>query len=240
MAALDPALFELSPARDARFSVCDVHAEMDEYPEDHPEHLREFLHRQMAEEVEGMEVCARSLVDFPDAPWELRMQMARQIADEARHVAMFRRSYEARGGVVGQYKVLAFQYRMLCKIDTLAGRLAVQNRGFEASGIDAIEDGLARFRAEAAEDLVELFDTQLADEIQHVRYANAWIPKLVALAGPSEMMRVARALDQAARAFAAVAGSAIQHYPVAEGVRREAGFTEAEIALARRHGEVAP
>ena len=59
-----------------------------------PRHALEFLHRQMNEEVNGLEISARNLADFPDADWELRLAMARQCWDEARHVVMFRRCFE--------------------------------------------------------------------------------------------------------------------------------------------------
>ena len=59
---------------------------MANFPEDHPEHLPEFLHRQMNEEVNSLEIAARNLADFPDADWELRLAIARQCWDEARHV----------------------------------------------------------------------------------------------------------------------------------------------------------
>ncbi len=136
---LDPALFGPNPARDARFEVRDVRAEMANFSEDDPERTVEFLHRQMNEEVDGLEMSARNLTDFPDAAWGLRLAIARQCSDEARHVDMFRRCFEARGGRVGQYPVLNFQYRIITRIDSLIGRLAVQNRSFEAAGLDAIQ-----------------------------------------------------------------------------------------------------
>jgi uncharacterized ferritin-like protein (DUF455 family) len=125
--------------------------------------------------------------------------------------------------------VLNFQYRIATRIDTLQGRLAVQNRSFEAAGIDAIQDGIQVARRNGQPDLVELLDTQLADEVQHVRYANAWIPKLIEKEGPRATFQVVRAVAQANRALEAVAGDALTTYPVAEDVRREAGFSQAEI-----------
>src|SRR5262249_61792707 len=102
----------------------------------------EFFHRQMNEEVDSLECSAANLRDFPEAAWELRMSLARQCADEARHAAMFRRMFEARGGQVGQYPVLNFQYRIIAKIRSLVGRLAIQNRTFQAGGLDAISAGI--------------------------------------------------------------------------------------------------
>ncbi len=228
---LSPDLFGEAPARDARFEVHDVWADLANFPVDHPELTREFLHRQMNEEIEGLEMSARNLVDFPDAPWELRMAIARQCWDESRHVVAFRRCLESRGGAIGDYPVINFQYRILLRIDSLIGRLAVQNRSFEAAGLDAIDTEIKRNRENS--DLAELFDTQLADEVQHVRYGNLWVKKLVELSGPRAIVAVARAMAQATEALRVIAGEAIVTYPVVEALRREAGFTDAEIEAAR-------
>ena len=227
--SLDPRLFAEPPARDARFTVRETWAEMTNVPPEDPRHHQEFLHRQMNEEVNGLEIAARNLVDFPEADWELRLAIARQCWDEARHIVMFRRCYEARGGRVGEYPVLNFQYRITTRLPSLVGRLAVQNRSFEAAGIDAIQDGIREARAAGSADMVELLDTQLADEVQHVRYANDWVKRLVEEGGAGATFQVVRSVSQANEAMRVVAGGALTSYPVAEDVRREAGFEPGEI-----------
>jgi uncharacterized ferritin-like protein (DUF455 family) len=207
---------------------------MDNFAPQDPRHALEFLHRQMNEEVNSLEISARNLADFPDAAWELRLSMARQCWDEARHVVMFRRCFEARGGRVGDYPVLNFQYRIITRLSDLAGRLAVQNRSFEAAGIDAIQDGLGEARMAGQEDLVELLDAQLADEVQHVRFANEWVRRMVEAGGPRATFALVQAVARADAAMREVAGAAMTTYPVAEDLRREAGFSEDEIATVRR------
>lgn len=227
-------LFADSPERDARFDVKELRSELQNFGPDHPEMTREFLHRQMNEEVNGLEMSARNLADFPDAPWELRMAMARQCWDEARHVDMFRRCMETRGAHVGQYPVMNFQYRIMTNIDNLVGRLTVQNRSFEAAGIDAIQNEIVeRSKPGGAADLLELFDSQLADEVQHVRYANVWVKKLTETGGPRALMQLARAVHLAAEALKLIAGDSMMFYPVAEDLRREAGFDDVEIEAVR-------
>ncbi|HXG59137.1 MAG TPA: DUF455 family protein [Thermoanaerobaculia bacterium] len=228
---LDARLFADDPARDERFTVRDRWAEVTNFPPGHPEATTEFLHRQMNEEINGLEISARNLVDYPDADWELRLAIARQCWDEARHIEMFRRYLERRSGHVGKYPVMNFQFRILTKIDTLIGRLAVQNRSFEAAGIDAIHQGIRESGDDA--DLAELFDVQLADEVQHVRYANVWVKKLAERSGPRALIDMARAVAHANEALKIVAGEAALTYPVADDVRREAGFSEAEIEAVR-------
>jgi uncharacterized ferritin-like protein (DUF455 family) len=230
---MDPKLFAEGPKRDARFDVRERWVELDNLPANHPDRSLEFLTRQMNEELNSMEIAASNVVDFPDAPWALRMSMARQAADEARHAIAFRRLLESRGGRVGQFPVINFQYRIMMAIPSLIGRLAVANRSFEASGIDAITDGMNSEERKDDAEFIALFDQQLADEVQHVRFANVWIKKLVAEEGPRTMMALARGIAQGDAAFKQVVGADnLIAYPVSESVRREAGFSEDEIQVA--------
>ena len=237
-AAPADALFAAGPARDARFTVADRWLDCVNLPPGDPQRPVEFLHRQMNEEVNGLEAAAQTLCDFPAADWQIRLGLARQCADEARHAAMFRRLLEARGGHVGQFPVLNFQYRIIARIDTLVGRLTVQNRSFEAGGIDAIDAAIRSPQTDDA-DLRALFAAQLADEILHVRFANAAIDRQKS-ASARTVLEMGAALAAAARAFRAVMGREATdgvRYPVAAAARGEAGFTPQEIeradALAR-------
>lgn len=233
--SLPDTLFAEAPARDERFNVVDTWSEMENIYDDGGRMTSEFLHRQMHEEVNGLEIAARNITDFPDADWNLRMAIARQCWDEARHVDMFRRMFERRGGTVGEYPVLCFEFRILTRIPTLIGRLTVQNRSFEAAGIQAIREGLEAVTAAGETDLVELFDTQLPDEIQHVRYANTWIKRLVAL-DPRQALDIVRAVTQANAAFRMIAGEAALDITLDASMREEAGFeTESidELAASR-------
>lgn len=227
------ALFGEPPVRDERFEVKERWADMRNIPEGDALATQEFLHRQMNEEINSIEISARNIVDFPGAPWELRMAMARQCWDESRHVVAFRRLFEKRGGRVGEFPVLNFQYRIVTVLKSLAGRLTVQNRSFEAAGIDAIQDGIDSYGQAHQADFVELFEAQLADEVQHVRYANEWVKRLIAEGGPRVVFEIAGAVAQADAALKIVAGDALTTYPVANDIRREAGFTEEEIDSVR-------
>src|SRR5262249_19878458 len=157
------------------------------------------------EEVDSVECSACTLSDFPTVAWELRLLLARQCWDEARHAAMFRRLFESRGGRVGQYPVLNFQYRIIANIRTLVGRLAVQNRSFEAGGLDAISFGIEDARQRDDEELADLFEAQRADEIVHVRFANQWIHTITQQDARS-VLQIGAALNAASKAFSQVMG----------------------------------
>ena len=217
--------------RDDRFTVKDRWVECVTFPEGHPSQVVEFLHRQMNEEVDSLESSARNLSDFPEADWEIRKCLARQCADEARHAVMFRRLFERRGGKVGEYPVLNFQYRIITQFDSLAARLAIQNRSFEAGGIDAITFGINQAREEGDLELADLYESQCADEISHVRFANEWIRKL-SVEDPRNLLRIGAALSTASKAFFEVMGEEGTegvHYPADREGRLEAGFTADEV-----------
>ncbi len=233
-APLDPSLFGPGQARDSRFTVRDRWIELVNHPQETEAARREFVHRQMNEEANVMEQAAQSIADFPDADWEIRMWLARQCADEARHVLLYLRVMGQRGIAIGEYPVLNFQYRVLTRIDSLVGRLTVENRTFEADGLDAATFGMVEAHALGEDDMASLLDTQQADEIVHVGFANAWIRKQVAK-DPRTLLRMAAAVSHAAKAFAIVfAGGGTVRYPVADTERLEAGFNPNEIQVASR------
>ncbi|MEP6571792.1 MAG: DUF455 family protein [Gemmatimonadota bacterium] len=238
--SLDPALFGEPSARDARFTVVDVWADCANLPLDDPRKKQEFLHRQMNEEACVMENAARSLAEFTEEDWSIRMWLARQCHDEARHVMNYRKLFVERGGQVGEFPVLGFQYRVLGKVDTLIGRLGVQNRTFEADGLDAVTHAIEEAREEGDLALAAMYEAQQADEVLHIRFANEWIRQRVT-ESPREAIRMGSALHKAAKAFTqtfANGGTNVSKYGVAEEPRQEAGFVPEEVEVAVRMSDV--
>jgi uncharacterized ferritin-like protein (DUF455 family) len=231
--------FPNTPRRDERFTVVERWDQCANFPDDDPRKVMEFMHRQMNEEMDATECSARALVEFPDAPWEVRMFLARQCADEARHAHIFAKMFESRGGKLGQYPILNFQYDIICQVPTLIGRLAVQNRTFEAEGIDAIGYGIDEAKAQGDDELAEFFDGQFADEIMHVRCANEFIHEM--LAKDSKLaMKIAQALSFAIKEFGKVVGgdgTAVAKYTISQTGRLEAGFRPEEVKIANELAE---
>jgi hypothetical protein len=190
------------PARDACFDVVHRDAEMHEYAGSDPAAGREMVHRHMSNEVTSLDIAAQCLADFPDAPWDLRLELARQCWDESRHVQVLHRKLCAMGGSKGEFPISAFEWNVTCAVDDLAGRLATQNRTFEAGAMDVV-GGMAAAWQEADPELADILEGILADEIQHVRFANRWIKRFVE-DDPRALLRVAAAVRFLARANAAL------------------------------------
>lgn len=175
---LDGLRLREDPARDACFRVVRRDVDMHEYAEWSDVAARETVHRHMSNEVTSLDIAAQMLVDFPDAPWGLRMELARQCWDEARHIAVLHRRLLELGGRKGEFPISTFEWNVTSAIDNIAGRLATQNRTFEAGAMDVVKSLARGFDAEGDPATGAVLDAILADEIQHVRFANRWIKQL--------------------------------------------------------------
>src|SRR5258708_5708524 len=187
------------PLREECFQVVHSDAEMHEWPGMSPTSMRERLHRHMNNETGAIEIAAQCLVDFPDAPWELRMHLARQCWDESRHVAALYRRLREIGGRKGEFPISNFEWSITCMLDSLAARLALQNRTFEAGELDLLGQLPAKWREVGDEKTPEVLESILSDEITHVRFANQGVKRM-----GQEDRRLLLKIPMAVRFFAAV------------------------------------
>ncbi|HXQ53483.1 MAG TPA: DUF455 family protein [Stellaceae bacterium] len=244
------------PAREPCFTVTHRFEDLQERNDNSPIALRERLHRHMHTEMQTLEIAARTLADFPDAPWELRLQIARQCWDEARHVALLHRRLLAKGGRKGEFPVINFDWGVSMMVPTLPGRLAVQNRTLEGGEMDLLRELITQWRRVGDEETSQLMDVILADEIQHVRYANHWL-KALGKQTPRAFLDVIKAMQYLSQVTTAVAPkpgeknaldvefSSIDHNAAPPSVedRRLAEFSDAEIGELLKqagYGAIAP
>ena len=65
--------------------------------------LKARLHGICGGELQAMEAAGRTLFDFPDAPWEFQLDMARQVWDESRHAEIYMKLLEYVGSYYGEF-----------------------------------------------------------------------------------------------------------------------------------------
>jgi uncharacterized ferritin-like protein (DUF455 family) len=238
------------PAREACFTVVHLHKDLHDYEGMSDVSRRQRLHRHMHNEMQTLEIVAQSLADFPDTPWELRLQMARQCWDEVRHSALLYRRLREMGGQKGDFPVMNYEWGVTQMLDSLPARLAVQNRTFEGGEMDLLRQQESMWREAGDEQTAAMMDALLADEVQHVRFANRWL-KRMASENPRTLLQVATGVQFLRRVTAALAPepgetnavgvdlTAFTHVEVLANIedRRLAEFTEREIAeLLRQEG----
>ena len=231
------------PAREECFRIAHLHSEMHDYGDMSPVARRERLHRHAHNEVQSLEIAAQCLADFPEAPWNLRLQLARQCWDETRHAMLLYRRLGEIGGQKGEFPVMNYEWGVTCSLDSLEARLALQNRTFEGGEMDLLRKLADSWRQAGDDTTAEILLAILADEIQHVRFANQWL-KQMAKENPRSLLRVAagiRFLQAVTEAFApkpgekSAVGLDLTGYTRTEVFanvddRRMAEFTEEEIA----------
>lgn len=189
------------PARDPCFRIVRSDSEMHEYEGASEIGRRELVHRHMSNEITSLDIAAQCVAEFPDVPWALRMELARQCWDEARHVAVLERRLRELGGYKGEFPISVFEWNVTCAIDNLAGRLATQNRTFEAGAMDVVGGLIPLVKGVGDRETAHVLEGILADEVQHVRFGNRWIKRLVE-GDRRVLMKVAAAVRLVAEANA--------------------------------------
>jgi len=192
------------PAREDCFEVVQLHTGLKDFVGMGAESMRQRLHRHMHNEMQNLEITAQTLVDFPEADWELRLQMARQCWDEARHTQLARRRLEAHGGYKGEFPVMNYEWGVVCLMDSLEGRLTLQNRTFEAGEMDLFRQLMGKWNEAGDPETAEMLDALLADEVAHVRFGNRWLRRATK-GNPLALMKIARAITHLKRVTAALA-----------------------------------
>ncbi|MBW2397309.1 MAG: DUF455 family protein, partial [Deltaproteobacteria bacterium] len=178
------------------------------------------MHGIFVGELQALEGAARSLWDFPDAPWEFKMNMARQCWDEARHIQIFEKLLIHLGGEIGMFPESTFLFECACSEDP-AMRVAGVNRGLEGLACDVFRDMIRYAEKTGDEKMKQAIDYVLADELTHVRFGSEWVLK--------RTQEFRRKVDKQFSFGGARSDREDAAIPIAWDDRLEAGFTEEEL-----------
>ena len=187
---------------------------------------RSLMHGIMVGEIQALEGAGRTCFDFvtgEEAPFELKLDMARQCWDEARQVEISVKLSEWMGTELGQFVENTVLFAAACSQDPVL-RLAGVNRALEGLAIDVFTT-MKEF-GELAGDPYLAFceDWMLADEVTHVKMGSVWLRKIT----ENDPERRAKALE-----FQSVVDKIFSY----GGLRSESD--ESPILLARRFRELA-
>ena len=184
--------------------------------------LKLRMHGIFVGELQALEAAGRTLWDFPDGPWEFKMNMARQCWDEARHVQIYEKLIDHVGGEVGEFPESTFLFETSCHDDPVL-RVTGVNRCLEGLACDAFRSLIDYARERDDELMAQAVDYVLADELTHVRFGSDWVREFTR--GDPERARAAREFQRETDGNFTFGGGRT----VAREERLEAGFTEEEI-----------
>ncbi len=194
---------------------------------------RALMHGIFVGEVQALEGAGRTCHDFdtvgvPGAgddaiPFALKLDMARQAWDEARHVEISIKLSDWMGTEIGQFAENTVLFAAACSQDPVL-RLAGVNRALEGLAIDVFTT-MKDFGNLAGDPYLEFCeDWMLADEVTHVKMGSDWLRKVT----ENDPERRTRALE-----FQGVVDKLFSY----GGTRSDS--KESPIGLARRFRELA-
>jgi uncharacterized ferritin-like protein (DUF455 family) len=193
---------------------------------------RQMMHGIFVGEIQALEGAGRTVWDFDDdeAPFALKLDMARQCWDEARHTEISVKLSEHMGTEIGEFAETTFLYQASCNPDPVL-RLTGVNRALEGLAIDVFNT--MREFGEACGDPVLTFceDWMLADEVTHVKMGSDWLRRLTA-DNPERRERALefqRVVDKIFSLGGARGENDDSPIRLARRFRELAGFTEEEV-----------
>jgi len=208
-----------------------------------PESMRERVHGILVGELQAMEGAGRTVHDFPDAPWEFTLDMARQVWDESRHVEVYLALLDHLEGYPGEFPETTILWRCACAEDA-AARVAGVNRGLEGLACDVFNQ-LIYIARKTGDPLMErAVDFVLADEITHVRMGSRWLNELTR-DDPERRRKAVEFQEAIDERFNLSGVRQDRHHDealisIAREARRLAGFTDEEIERLVRSTQRSP
>jgi uncharacterized ferritin-like protein (DUF455 family) len=140
---------------------------------------RRQMHGIFVGEIQALEGAGRTAFDYTtdETPFAMKLDMARQCWDEARHVEISLVLGDHMGTNVGEYSEAVTLFEAACHPDPVF-RLAGVNRALEGLAIDVFTT-MRDFAAEM-DDPVLWFaeDWMLADEVTHVKMGSTWLREI--------------------------------------------------------------
>jgi len=161
-----------------------------------PDAARALMHGIFVGEIQALEGAGRTCWDFEvgagadDVPFELKLDMARQCWDEARHCEISVKLGDWMGTEIGEFGESTFLFEAACNPDPVL-RLTGVNRALEGLAIDVFNT-MKEFGDVSGDPILEFCeDWMLADEVTHVKMGSDWLRRLCA----SDPERRDRALE---------------------------------------------
>jgi uncharacterized ferritin-like protein (DUF455 family) len=200
---------------------------------------RGLMHGIMVGEIQALEGAGRTAHDFAAGdgsgdtiPFELKLDMARQAWDEARHVEISAKLSDWMGTELGEFAENTVLFEAACSNDPIL-RLAGVNRALEGLAIDVFTQ-MKEFGDIAGDPFLEFCeDWMLADEVTHVKMGSDWLRKVT----EKDPDRRAKALEfqqvvDKLFSFGGARGeSAESSFGLARRFRELAGFTDDEVEV---------
>jgi uncharacterized ferritin-like protein (DUF455 family) len=148
-----------------------------------PDRARGLMHGIFTGEIQALEGAGRTCYDFDtgpgtdEVPFQLKLDMARQCWDEARHCEISVKLGDWMGTEIGEFAETTILFEAACNPDPVL-RLTGVNRALEGLAIDVF-NAMREYGMETGDPVLEFCeDWMLADEVTHVKMGSDWLRRL--------------------------------------------------------------
>lgn len=184
-----------------------------------------LVHDLASIELQAMELCLRTLIEFPLASGEFRLGLADIARDEGRHLKLCLDALDDLGFPWGSFPAHVMLWHSVAADDSLLDRIVIVHRYLEGSGLDATDTIFRRLSGVPAPEAKRAVEVISRDEVGHVKFGSHWYHRLLKSQGmqPEDDFgpRLARVISRIPRRIE----------PIAHAIRLQAGFLESEIAV---------
>lgn len=142
------------------------------------EGFRHKFHQLLYGEVETTDRMGKMLAECPELPWEMRMELAHQMWDEARHIEIVAKACEEELGARLGYGPWPLAWWWMQNEDDPLRRISVTNSWAEANLMSTLRQWREQAEKRGYDRIAELSDYLQADELTHVKLATNWVRKL--------------------------------------------------------------
>ncbi len=133
------------------------------------------------QEVQAADSCASILFEAPDLPWDFYFDLGRHLWDESRHAMFGERKLADLGTTAAAAGLSSKAYALRQTLSPLDRYAALATQ--EADAFPGKHAGLKDALAHGDQVSAMAWSYDIADETQHVRFGNTWIPVLIERTG---------------------------------------------------------
>jgi uncharacterized ferritin-like protein (DUF455 family) len=194
-----------------------------------PQGYAAMMHSLCHIEFNAINLALDAVYRFRGLPYDFYTDWLQVAAEEAYHFSILSQHLHSLGFAYGDFKGhnSLWELAVATDYDPLV-RMALVPRVQEAHGLDVTPGLIARFKQSGMEAAVVILEIILRDEIGHVKIGNRWFNYLCEQRQLDPLTTFRELLAQVYRGRL--------HGPFALDIRREAGFTDAELDYFRQVG----
>lgn len=196
-----------------------------------PRRRAQLIHTFLHHELQAAELMAWALLAFPETPLAFRRGLLGVLADEIRHMGLYRRVLGELGAAVGDFPVRDWFWERVPSAPSPAHFVAVMGMGFEGGNLDHAARFAELFRQAGDVRGAEAQELVGAEEERHVRFAIQWFTRFRADDAAASPEHSAPTFAEWQAYLPPPLSPMVMHKkPVNRSARRRAGFSEAFLS----------